>query len=70
MSKTPKDWFSVEHTFTVNNSKELFEFLQAVRAELQLDTDCNPDADLDCQLACEMLNAIGVATHDHTTGEH
>jgi len=64
MSKKPRDWFSIERTFTVNNAEELFEFLRAASMELldEADADYEISADKNCKLARAMLNNIGVKT--------
>lgn len=62
MTDKPRDWFSIEHTFTVTSAEELFEFLRAASLELleEADADYEIGADPDCELARAMLNLIGV----------
>lgn len=64
MSDKPRDWFSIERTFTVNNAEELFEFLRAASMELleEAGADYEISADKNCELARAMLNNIGVKT--------
>lgn len=64
MSNEPKDWFSISEEFTVSNVDELFEFLRAASLELleEAEADYELTADPECELACDMLNNIGVKT--------
>lgn len=64
MTNKPRDWFSIERTFTVKNAEELFEFLRAASMELldEADADYEMSADKNCELARAMLNDIGVKT--------
>lgn len=64
MSEKPRDWFSIETTFNVTSTEELFEFLRAASMELleEADADYEISADKNCELARAMLNNIGVKT--------
>jgi hypothetical protein len=64
MTDKPRDWFSIERTFTVTSAEELFEFLRAASMELleEADIDYEMSADQNCELARAMLNSIGVKT--------
>lgn len=64
MSNKPRDWFSIQTSFTVTNADELFEFLRAASMEFleEADADYEINADSECSLAKSMLHSIGVST--------
>ena len=57
-----KDWFSVNHRFTVTNIEELFEYLNAASFVMLDEVDIDYEESLKTQpkLAINMLESIGV----------
>jgi hypothetical protein len=62
MTDRPRDWFSIEHKFTVNNTEELFAYLRAASFLLleEADIDYDITANKEPELGRSMLENIGV----------
>lgn len=58
----PRDWFSIEHRFTVTSTEELFQYIDAVSYTLLDEADVAYQRSLTEQpfLAKNMLAMIGV----------
>jgi hypothetical protein len=57
-----KNWFSVDHQFTVSNAKELMEFINAASFLMmdEVDIDYEESLKTNPKLAINMLESIGV----------
>ena len=57
-----KNWFSVDHQFTVSNAEELMEFINAASFLMmdEVDIDYEESLKTNPKLAINMLESIGV----------
>ena len=64
-----KDWFSVNHKFTVTNTEELFEYLNAASFVMLEEIELEYEESLKTQpkLAIDTLESIGVKCRAETS---